>query len=103
MTFFDRLLSRLYAFWSNQAPTQPQEAPVPPEVAKPPRHFQRGACPYCGAGGVILAADGEPHRRWHRCFVAVLRDDNPDLVPEVDPRRDPMVGYVGEVASDVEG
>jgi hypothetical protein len=39
-------------------------SPVP---VKAKRMYGRGLCPYCGETDIPLRADGEPHRRFHRC------------------------------------
>lgn len=89
MNLLDRLLSRLWARWRPQAGTEGLG------VSKVVRRYGRGVCPRCGRADLALRADGQPHRR-HHC-AADLPLLEPDAVPEVDPRRDPLVGHIGEV------
>jgi hypothetical protein len=53
-----------YPWWLG-GERQASPAPVVPVKAK--RVYGRGLCPYCGETDIPLRADGEPHRRFHRC------------------------------------
>jgi hypothetical protein len=56
-------LHKLYPWWLGG-----EKKPEPPLLMpRRKRVYDRGTCPYCGELDIPLRADGEPHRRFHRC------------------------------------
>jgi hypothetical protein len=56
-------MSGLYPWWLGG-----EKKPEPPlPMPRRKRVYDRGTCPYCGELDIPLRADGEPHRRFHRC------------------------------------